>query len=103
MKKLIFITIISIFSTSCLATVNPKNLANCAPGVHGVVTGLYSDIYNKKAAIKINGNFYYLSWYTDTSNVLAAYETAVSAYFSGAETTIMECQDKHITSIQVGS
>lgn len=103
MKKLIFITIISIFSTNCFATVNPDHLASCNAGVSGKITGLYSDTYAQKAAIKIGDSFYYLSWGTIDANVRITYDTAISAYFSGATTTIKECQGGQITSIQVGN
>lgn len=101
MKKMLIALSLLFITTSSYATVNPPNLRNCAANVSGKVTGLYSDNWAQKAAIKIGDNFYYLSYTTKDANVRTTYNTAVTAYVSGSNVKIMECQGNHINSILV--
>lgn len=107
MKKkysIIFAVVFPIFTNAA----EPDNYKACSPNVTGKVTGLYSDNWAQKLAIKIsndpatsNDGFYYLSYSSVDANVRATYKTASSAYISGAKITIKECQGAHINSIQI--
>ncbi|KGT94568.1 hypothetical protein NG99_08100 [Erwinia typographi] len=102
MKKSILISLILFVSTSCFAGIPPSPLKNCARDIKGEVTGLYAENWDRRVAIKIGEDFYYISNHSDDGYVKATYTTAMAAYLTGATVTIKECQsDGSIDSIQV--
>ena len=100
-KKILVTTILSIVSFSISAKVDPARLRECATGVNGRVTGLYADVYNKKVAIKVGDNFYYVAYHTSDDFTRAAYNSAMMAYASGANLKILECKGNDINSIEI--
>lgn len=99
--KIFVMTVLSVASFSISAKVDPARLRECSTGVSGRVTGLYADVYNKKAAIKLGDNFYYMSYHTSDDYTRVAYNSAMMAYASGANLKILECKGNDINSIQI--
>lgn len=94
--------------TFVCAQVDPTNPRNCLEYVKGQISGLYSDNWAQRVAIKISNThdgssdgFYYLYGKTKDVSVMETYNTAVAAYISGADITIKRCDSNGISAIQI--
>lgn len=89
---------LACLSGSTFAQVDPPNLRSCSANISGYVEGMYSDTWNQKSAVKINGNFYYLSWGTKEANVQETAKLFRTAMALGKRIKILECDGRDISS-----
>lgn len=108
MIRILFAIGIITLPTFVFAQVDPTNPRECLENVKGQISGLYSDNWAQRVAIKIsnahNGSsdgFYYLHGKTTNESVMETYNTAVAAYISGADITIKGCDNNGISAIQI--